>query len=82
MEHCDDMLGALLDTGMGIHDRLDVTQLDPVAATLDLGVAPAEELVVTVLAEADEVAGAVRRLPAGGEWMGNQAAGRPGRVAL
>src|SRR5688500_13727872 len=43
--------GALQDRGVLVQGRLDVAQLDAVAAALDLGIAAAEEDPVTVLVD-------------------------------
>ena len=55
--------------------RLDLGQLHPEAADLDLMVDPAEELDVAVRQSADEVAGAINPRP-GTERVGDESLGR------
>ena len=66
---------------MGRERRLDLPQLDPVAADLDLVVGAAEELEAAVRQQAGAVAGAVQpRSGEGGERIGDErSAVRSGR---
>ncbi|ESU46945.1 hypothetical protein P376_5080 [Streptomyces sp. HCCB10043] len=61
---------------MRLQRRFDLTQLDPVAADLDLVVGASEELQVPVRTPADHVAGAVHPLARGAERAGDEAFGR------
>src|SRR2546430_4614138 len=54
--------GAFLEETHGVQRRLDLAQLDPIAAALDLGVGAAEKIHETVGADLGEVAGAVKAI--------------------
>ncbi len=56
--HADDR--ALLKDGLRVERRLDLPQLDPVAAALDLRVDPAEDVDEPVLADVSQITGSVQ----------------------
>ncbi len=63
------------DLGVGVQHRLDLAELDPESADLDLVVGAADELQDAVGPPADHVAGAVHALPGRPERVGHEAAG-------
>src|SRR5207248_1055752 len=73
--------GGLADGGVGGQGGLDLAQLDPVAAELDLVVEAAEELEGAVGAPAGAVAGAVEAGAGGAEGVGDEAGGGQGGAA-
>ncbi|GAA0677459.1 hypothetical protein GCM10009548_54480 [Streptomyces malaysiensis subsp. malaysiensis] len=72
--------GRTADPRRAQQGRLDLGQLDPVAAHLDLGIGAANELHAAALAHPYAIAGSVHPLPGGAEGVGDEPLGRQVRA--